>query len=198
MAQPQRIRHHENRGKSHSAGRQHWRQKNTEGRVKRSCRDRDQNHIIGKSPEKILLDIAHRDPAQRHRHGDPAEVTRHQNDICRLNRDIRAAADRKTDIGFRQRRRIIDAITDECDGSMPHAELPERGELSFRQHFGDDYVDPDLFGNRLGRTTIIAGHHDDFEPLLAQDPDRAPRIRRNGVGDHEGSGANGKRTAYLA
>jgi hypothetical protein len=38
---------------------------------------------------------------------------------------------------------------------MPHAELPERGELSFRQHFGDDCVDPDLFGNRLWSGGIL-------------------------------------------
>ena len=89
-------------------------------------RDRNQNHIIGESPEEILLDVAHRCPAQCHRRRRRAEVARHQNDIGRLDGDIRAAADRKTDIGFRQRRRIIDAIANEGDRAMPRAEFAQR------------------------------------------------------------------------
>ena len=70
--------------------------------------------------------------------GRRAEVVRHQNDIGGLDGDIRAAADRNADIGLGQRRGIVNAITGEGDRPMPGAERLQRGELAFRQDFGDD------------------------------------------------------------
>ena len=76
----------------------------------------------------------------------------------------------KTDIGFRQRRRIVDAIADEGDRPMPRAERSQRFDLAFRQDFGDDRADPGLFGDGFGRAAIVARHHDDLESLRAQAP----------------------------
>ena len=139
--------------------------------IQRARGDRDQNDIVAEGPKQILGDVPHRRARDRHRCRNLGEIAGHQHDVRGFDRDVRAGADRKPDVGCGERRRVIDAIADEGE-LLCLAQAFHGRDLALGQHARDDLVDADLLRDRARRPLLIPGDHCDLHPELVQRRDR--------------------------
>ena len=115
---------------------------------------------------------------------EPVEIAPDERDGGALDRDARAGAHRDTDVGLRQRRRIVDAVARHRD--LVPLSLKSADDLGFliRQDLGFNTIDTQLLGDRLRRRPIVAREHDqvvDAQP--AQLSQRFLAARPGRVGD---------------
>jgi hypothetical protein len=72
---------------------------------------------VGEGPEEVLADVAQGRAADLERHWHAGEGAGHEHEICGLHRHIGACAERDAHICLRQSGCVIDAITNETEGS---------------------------------------------------------------------------------
>src|SRR5258706_7643045 len=77
--------------------------------------ERNAEHVVKKSEEQVLTDLAERRAGQPYRIGHAHQVVSHQRDVGRFDGDIRSRADGEADVGSRQRRGVVDAISSHRD-----------------------------------------------------------------------------------
>ncbi len=109
--------------------------------------------------------------------GKGAQTVRQDNDVRRLDRNIRAAAHRDSDIGLHQSGGIVDAIADHRHSSMGRLKLSHDRGLVLRQHFSVHLVYADFQADALCCALVVAGDEDRFQPRFAQRGDCGDRIR---------------------
>ena len=147
-------------------------------------RHRNENHIVGKCPEQVLVDVAERRPGQPHRRRDVRQLRIHQHDIRRIDRYIGACADRDAGVRPGECRRVVDAVADHRHPA-PLLQLPDDRFLSVRQHACDDAVHTGLLSDGSRRALIVAGQHHDLDAHLLQLLHRLRGIRLDHIGHRD-------------
>ena len=73
---------------------------------------------------------------------DVERIALHQHDVRRLDRHVRARADRDADVGLRQRRRVVHAVADHRDPlAFAAGAAATYSALSCGQHLGEHALD---------------------------------------------------------
>ena len=134
-----------------------------------------------------MLDIAHRGAAEPPGPRDPAQVPLDQGHARAFHGDIGAGSHGDPHLGLRQRRSVVDPVARHGHEPAGFLETLDVRALVLRQHFGDDFVDPELFRHRLGRRAAVSGQHHDPHAFGVQLPDSLGAGRLDGIGDAEAS-----------
>ena len=105
----------------------------------------------------------------------------------RLDRDVRAGADRDPDIGGRECGGVVDAVADHGDRAAALLEALDGSGLVRRQHLRGDLVDAEPARDRVGDRLAVAGDHRDPDAEAVQRVDRLLRLRPDLVLDGDGA-----------
>jgi hypothetical protein len=89
--------------------------------------------------------------------GPQPRVAAHQRDAGNLHRHVGARGHGNAHVGRRQRRGIVDAITDNGHDLTSAAQLLHHGRLVARQHFGAELADAQPQRHRLGAAVHKTG-----------------------------------------
>ena len=82
---------------------------------------------------------------------DTAQIPGHENDVAGLDGDVGAGADGQADVGLGQRRRVVDAVTDEGHLHALVLQALDLFGLVLGQHLGQHPLDAELGRDGLGR-----------------------------------------------
>ena len=113
--QPQRITDHRDRGQRHGCRREDGRILSQERDERRKDRGRDEDDVIGKGPEEVLLDRVQRGAREGQRCCHTLQIALDQGDIRGLHRDICPRPHRDASIRLHERGSIVDSITSKGD-----------------------------------------------------------------------------------
>ena len=122
-AQPQGVRHDEDARERHRGGGDDRVQQPGDG-------ERDRGDVVGERPEEVALDRGERAAREPDRVGGRAQVAGDEREVGRLDRDVRAGADREAEVGLRERGRVVDAVADHRDDLAGVLEPPHLGGLA--------------------------------------------------------------------
>jgi len=75
------------------------------------------DYVVPGRPDKILLHLPVACLRERDESDDVEWVVLDQNDVSRLDGDVRPGANGNADVGPRERRRVVDAIADHLNSS---------------------------------------------------------------------------------
>ena len=107
--QSQRVADNRDRTEAHRQGGLRTQQQAEDG-IKHPRRQRDAQRIVDEGERQILADIVHRGAAESPCPGDTREVAFHQRHARAFHRDVGAGSHSDADIGFGQRRRVVNAV----------------------------------------------------------------------------------------
>ena len=109
-------------------------------RVEQTGRDWDAQCVVNKSPEQILLDLAHRRLRYLQRHDHIADVVFDQDHIARFLGHVRSGADSHANLGLGQGGRIVHAVAHHGYFLAGGLQLFDFLGLILRQHLGQNLV----------------------------------------------------------
>ena len=102
---------------------------------------------------------------------DGAQVAGDEGQVGRFDRDV-AGADRDPEIGLRQRRCVVDPVSDHGDDLAGLLKPLHLSRLVARVHLGEHALDPDLAGDAPRGRLRVAGEQHRRQPERPQLPDR--------------------------
>ncbi|MNF88119.1 hypothetical protein D3C84_706050 [compost metagenome] len=112
-------------------------------------------------------------PRQADERWNLAQIVIHQGDIGGFNRGIGARCrHRKTDLGSRQCRGVVDTVPDHSDVVTLCIKGFDGLQLVARQQITPGFIDAHLRGNRLGGVDVIASEHQGLDAQIMQLLDR--------------------------
>jgi hypothetical protein len=120
---------------------------------------RNGDDVIARRPEEILDYLPVRCSRKLQDCKYVPRVAAHEDYIRRLDRYVRPRANRDAKVGFDQRRRVIDAITDHGHSETVRFGLPYPLHFLMRQSFGKILVESKSRGDRPGDLFRIASDH---------------------------------------
>ena len=140
-------------------------------------RDRDQHDVVGERPEQVLADDRHGRPRQVDRGRDGTRVASDEGDVRCLDGDVRAGADRDTEVGTGDGGRVVDPVADHGHDQPARLEALDGGRLVSRARFGLDPIRRDADGARdgLGRRPPVAADEPDLDAGRGHASGRRPR-----------------------
>ena len=97
----------------------------------------------------------------------PSSGRGQEGDVGRLDRDVGSCADRDTEVGLDECWCIVDAVADHRDYTTVVLESANFTRLVRRQHLGEDAIDADLGGDRVGGPRIVTSDHRDLDAHAA-------------------------------
>ena len=103
--------------------------------------------LYANAQNRLPLIVASDAPREPDRVDGRPQVARDEREVGRLDRHVRARADREPEVGLRERRRVVDAVADHRDDLTGVLQAPHLRHLVRRQHLGDDPLDADLVGD---------------------------------------------------
>ena len=145
-------------------------------RQQAECRDGDGEGVITERPPQVLADGALGRAGQLDGRGHAVQVSAHQRQVARLDRNVRAGAYRDAQVGLDQRGRVVDAVTDHRDRPTTGLKAGDLVLLAIGQHLGERTVDADLGGDGGGCAVVVAGDHRDLHPVRDCLPDGLGRV----------------------
>ena len=86
--------------------------------------------------------------------GGGAEVAGDERQVGRLDGDVGAGADRKPEVGLRERGSVVDAVADHRDHLAGLLQAAHSATLSVRADLGEHALDPDLRGDLRPRARV--------------------------------------------
>src|SRR5207249_4687010 len=115
-------------------------------------------------PEQVALDGGKRRSGQPDRVGGDGQVTAYEGEVAGLDRGVRTGTHGDAEIGGGECGRVVDAVSDHRDDSAAFLQPSHDADLVRGQHLGDDVVDADLSGDRLGDSPVVAGQQHRSQP----------------------------------
>src|SRR5205823_7893665 len=125
----------------------------------RAAGERNGGHVVARRPGKVLDHLAVAGPGQPDDGDDAARVAAGQHDAGRLDGHVGAGADGDADVGPGQGGSVVDAVTDHGHRPAPVLEGGDGLVLILRQDLGEDLVNPEFGGDRVGDLAGVAGDH---------------------------------------
>ncbi len=104
--------------------------------------------------------------------------------------DVGAGSDGQADVGLGEGGCVVDAVAHHADPAAFGLQAVDLLGLVFRQHLGEDPVDPDLLGDGFSGAAVVAGDHDQVEPELLQGGYRPGGVGLDGVGNGQDAGGS--------
>src|SRR5690606_28827590 len=95
--------------------------------------------------------------------------------------------DGDADVGLRQRRGVVDAVTDHGHDAPLLLERPDLVRLVLGPDPGEHLVDAQLVGHRAGDRLGVTGDHDDLDAQVVQGVDGFAGLLPHLVGDAQGA-----------
>ena len=181
--QAQCVRHDAEARQTHRRCPQHRVQRQPQ-RDENARGDRNTDGIVKERPKQVFVDITQGLTAETDGCRHICQTILHQHKLRRVKCDVRARADCSADIRARQRRRVIDPITDHHDFPV-FFKVTDHTFLPVRQYARDDLVHAGLRADGSSRFFVIAGQHDHAQPQIAQIANRSCAVLFDGIRDRD-------------
>ena len=150
---PQTISDYADAGERHRSCRDHWIEKAERG-------ERNGGDIVEESPEQVLLDGSERQPRQPQGFDNLERAALNENDVAGLDSDVGPGPDSDAEIGLRESRRIIDAITDKGDALAFLLKTLNVLRLVLRENLGEGVLDVEFSRDSLRGLSVVSSDHD--------------------------------------
>src|SRR5437763_10551771 len=108
----QAVRHDRDGRELHRSARVDGFERPAQHRVERARREWDAENVVDERPEKILFYHAHRLAREGDGRHHSAQRAADERDTCGLDGDVRARSDGYSNVGLRERGRVVDAVAD--------------------------------------------------------------------------------------
>ena len=181
--QPQSVGHHAEARKAHCRRAVHRVQRYARP-DERARRKRNADDVIDERPEQIFVNIPQSRAAQADCRGNVRETALHQHHIRRVNRDICPRADRNARIRSRQRGRVVDAVSDHRNMTLP-TQIADDLLLAVRQNTCHHFFDARATRNRPCGAFVVARQHHHAHAHSAQFLHRTRAVLLDGIGNRD-------------
>ncbi|CAI8692242.1 LigA [Burkholderia sp. IT-111MI5] len=150
-------------------------------------REAEEHDLHAEREADVLHQYAVRRARQPHERGNLAQVVVHQRDVGRLDRRVGAhRAHRETDVGARERRRVVDPVADHPDRARAAGrQFLDRRELVLGQLVAARVVDAGLLRDGLRGVRVVARQHRGADAERMQVGDRVAARVLDRVGYRE-------------
>src|SRR5439155_24640687 len=132
--------------------------------VQQTGRHRYKHHVVGESPEQVLVNRRDRATGERDGRRDTPQITTYQGYVRGSYRHVSAGADRDSKVSLGQGWSVVDAVADHGDRVAGGLQFSDSSRLLIRRHLGQDVPDANLAGDRLGTEAIVTGQEPVLEP----------------------------------
>ena len=180
--QAQAIGHHTHTTHRHSRSGYHRIEQESVNRIQDTGGNGHAYQVIDERPKQILTDGTGGEYRKADGVAYLAQVGRNQGHFSHIHRQIASLPHRDAEVGLRQRRTVVDAVTHHRHMLAFRLKLLDDFRLVLRKHLGTILPDTCLAGYGLCRHPIVSGQHNDRNALALQVLNGGFRSRLDAVG----------------